>query len=143
MIQLKDVLNKLPPNLRSRVAWGSHFVTEFVKEREKDLAIRRRMPKDELNALQVIFTIWLLERFLRDGTRAAKKAVSAFAEPGVPGFQVGQAVFKEGSDEVSNGEHLADELRTLFAAPEWFDLLDRSGTVANAVAAAYSEIRRG
>lgn len=143
MILLNDLLKGLPLTLRTRVAWGSHYVAEFVKEREKELPPRRRMRRDELNAFQVIFTVWLLERFLRDGTRAAEQAVSAFAELKTPGFQIGTAAFTEGSDEVKNGEKLADGLRAVVAAPEWFALLDRAETVAKAVEAAYAEIRYG
>lgn len=143
MILLNDLVKGLPPTLRTRVAWGSHYVAEYVKEREKDLPVRRRMERDKLNALQVIFTVWLLERFLRDGTRAAEQAVSAFAELRTPGFQIGKAAFTEGSEEVKNGERLADGLRAVIAAPEWFALLDRAETVAKAVEAAYEELRYG
>lgn len=140
MISVKDLTKAIPVTLRMRVVWGSRFVTEFVREREEGLPKSRRLSKEKMNALQVIFTIWLLDRFLRDGTRAAEKAVSEFAELDVPGFQVGGVTFMKGNDEVENGKRLADDLRALIRSPEWFSLLDTAATVTKAMEVAYMEM---
>jgi type I restriction enzyme, R subunit len=92
------------PDVLNLGLFRSTIETEFPRlEVEK-------IPRADLEFIQLTAFVYVLHSFIEDGHRAAKEAVRIFGELDVREFSIGSSRFAEGSEALELGEQLARDL---------------------------------
>lgn len=142
MESLRSIQDALPLTIRRRFEWVGSYVTDFVASREENMSAEAKLTGRQQQVLKLVMFVWLLDRFLRDGSRAAEHAVDEFARLNVPGFQVGTTTFSGRNEAVLMGQHLADALRKSESVGSVLQRLAGAQLPHRAAVIAYNEIRR-
>src|SRR5437899_1027587 len=113
---LSEIVSQLPQKLQIRFNSLSSYVLVLVSELENSRSVsnedpRRKLNSDERQTIQLIAFIYTLERFMRDGSRAARNASIQFEDLGTSGFVIGEMAFTRNNSNTRRGENLADSLR--------------------------------
>jgi len=122
-----DMLNAMPAKIRNRFLSLAKFTYETVQEYQESHGIpkRRRLRRDAIQTIQVSVFVFVLRKFLEDGTRATEYAVKTFESIGVKGFAVGETVFAGNNENVQMGRILACKLeRTIKKTVLWSFIAD-------------------
>lgn len=104
-----DVLSGAPLFLQRRYGSIRGYVRSTIEVEFPKLDIDR-IPRADLDFIQLIAFVYVLRAFFEDGHRAAKEAVDIFAELHVREFSIGSSRFAKGSDALVLGKALARDL---------------------------------
>src|SRR5437879_6009362 len=116
MPSFSEILNRLPPRIRTRFGGIQAYAKAIVEADEESLPRRQRTPTQEVQQIQVLTQLVLLDRFFRRATEVARQAVLELEAIGVPGFSVGSTTFEGENEAVRRGASLSEQLRR--AVPE-------------------------
>jgi hypothetical protein len=102
---------------------------------ERDFAFERRreLTHEHIEFVQVAALIFVLQRFLEDGSHAAQQATENFAAMGIGEFTIGAASFSPGNPNVLRGQHLARQLLNALDAPNLKERIESASTLAELI----------
>jgi len=108
-VSSSDILSGAPLFLQKRYGSIKAYVRSIIETEFPRLDIDK-IPRADLEFIQLIAFVYVLHSFIEDGHRAAKEAVRIFGELDVPEFSIGSRRFAEGSEALILGEQLARDL---------------------------------
>jgi hypothetical protein len=108
-VSTSDILSGAPLFLQKRYGSIKAYVRSIIETEFPRLDVEK-IPREDLEFIQLIAFIYVLHSFIEDGHRAAKEAVRIFGELDVRKFSIGSSRFAEGSEAVLLGEQLARDL---------------------------------
>lgn len=135
-----DFLSFTPKFLQSRFYSINKYVWDILVPRPADLLMRRKKNerKKELeriksisNEASIIVYIYLLNKFFKEGSSAAKSAVDTFKELNIEGFYIGQNYFSGRNNKVLQGERIAQVLLESIKDEKAKDLILKSDHVSD------------
>lgn len=104
-----DLLKGCPLFLQKRYSSLGQHVRSVIETEFPDLDLRK-VPREDIETLQLISFVFVLTSFFKDSHLAAKKSVDTFADLGVNEFRIGSASFHEGSESVEAGRILGEQM---------------------------------
>jgi hypothetical protein len=140
---LAALVKELPRRLQLRFEALGGYVRGVVGEEGAPSVLRGRpLSDDEVAFIQLLALVYSLDRFLRDGTRAARGAAKFFEGLGSDGFDVGKTRFTRNNEATNRGERLADGLRASITGTRFEQILLTSSSMRNLVRRLVKEMRR-
>lgn len=128
---VSEIVRELPTSFRGRFDSLGQYVQALVREiRGQDAP---PLSAKRLSFIHLIVFIYLLKRYLEEGTKAAERAVKASHEFGFESFSVGRTVFAKGNDNTLRGRRLADLLISSIDEPSIVKALEESNNVRSLV----------
>lgn len=106
-----QLINKLPYRLKARFESLGGYVQSLIDDQETKTAGGRHLSDDETSLIKVLIFIGTLDGFFREGSAAARSAVSSFEKLGMKGFRVGTTAFEGENENVRRGDTLSSQLR--------------------------------
>jgi hypothetical protein len=82
-----------------------------------------------LTGVRLVGAAWSLDRFLRDGTKAAQSAASLFTELDAVGVAVGNTVFTRDNENTMRGERLANEFRASLEGTRFHSIVEEASSM--------------
>lgn len=108
---IAEIVGLLPLRLQRRFDSLGGYVQGIIEEERTQYDISLRLSSEDKQVIQLAAFIYMLDGFLRAGSRAAREASSTFERFGLSGFQVGSTHFTSDNLSTQRGEMLARELR--------------------------------
>jgi hypothetical protein len=139
---ISDFLNLLPRKLQVRFTSLGSYVRALVTEIKLEHHIEDDFGPTEIQIIQLVAFIYALERFMRVGSHAARKASVAFNAFGLEGFQVGSTQFTKNNLNTTRGRRLANMLRASIVNTPVERIVKNSHSLKNLVEAMIFEIRK-
>lgn|GEM_PF-2243303 len=128
---VSEIIKQLPPSFRGRFESLGQYVKSILGEiRGSDappLSINR------LRFIQLIVFIYVLTRYLEEGTRAAEHAVDVSLEFGFESFSVGKTVFSKDNENTLLGRTLANRLIASIEEPSIINALGNSSNTRSLI----------
>lgn len=110
---IAEIVDLLPLKLQRRFDSLGGYVQGIIEEERDKREIPVRLSAEDRQVVQLGAFIYMLDGFLRAGSRAAREASSTFESFGLSGFQVGSTHFTSDNMNTRRGEILAQELRAV------------------------------
>lgn len=107
-----ELIKLLPYRLRIRFDSLSAYVKGIIDDEEMSMEKSSRLKQKEVKQIQLLVFVSVLDAFFRDGSNAARSAVSNFEALGVEGFSVGNSIFERENSNVQMGDTLSEQLRS-------------------------------
>ncbi len=121
----------LPLKLQNRLASLGSYVKSVVAEYQDEIEIKppERLDRSQIRTIQGACIVYFLLNFFREGSRAARSAVSASEGFGLKGVSIGATVFKGENANVTRGDRLARDLERLLAGTAISTRLKRASSL--------------
>jgi hypothetical protein len=101
-----DIIARLPYKLRPRFDSLSGYVRTLIDDELREIG-SGSIPNESIQYIQMAAFLFSLNRFFRDGTRAAYGASITFQSLGMEGFLVGSTHFTPSNENTLRGQELA------------------------------------
>jgi hypothetical protein len=118
-------------------------VRAVIDEDEREVADVVRTSKTSLDAITTVVTAMAVARFLRDGSEAAKRAVSAFKQLGVRELRIGRMVLSDDSPMIVTGEKLAFQIESILESVNVPEHILKNESLGGAALLLRTHIRNG
>lgn len=139
--RVSEIIKVLPRPIQNRFNSLGEYVREVVAELDENE--KRRLTDDDLNVLQLAVFIYRLERFLREGTRAALSTIESLEALGLDNFTVGSITFTKDNENTLLGKDLADKLMDSIADSRLLRFIKRARSERALIQALRDEITNG
>ncbi len=125
------IVARLPLKLQNRIASLGSYVRSVVEEYQDEIGLkpRERLSRSQVQTIQGACIVYFLLNFFREGSRAARSAVSASEGFGLKGVSIGATVFEGENANVTRGDRLADDLERLLAGTAIASRLRRASSL--------------
>lgn len=110
---IAEIVDLLPLKLQRRFDSLGGYVQGIIEEERDKGDSPFRLSAEDKQVVQLAAFIYMLDGFLRAGSRAAREASTTFESFGLSGFQVGSTHFTSDNLSTRRGELLAEELRSV------------------------------
>src|SRR5262245_33539112 len=132
-LRYSDLIDLLPRRLQGRFESLGGYVETVLHEYEEKIPAQHRLRREDVQIIKLGVFIYALQEFLREGSRAAAKAVDEFQALGVSGFRVGSSLFEGRNENVVRGGKLAQALRVAVGNPEILSIIDRTSRMRDLI----------
>jgi hypothetical protein len=140
-LSLNDIVRLLPQSLRPRFQSVGSYTHDVINEVLDEQRGKIRLSNSQIDFISCCVFIFLLDRFLNEGTAAARGAAKNFSDFGIKGFKIGQTTFTEDNENTRRGEMLAGSLKSVIGDPMVIKTIETSDTVRNLVERLISQMR--
>jgi hypothetical protein len=128
---VSEIVKQLPPSLRGRFNSLGNYVEGVVREiRGADAP---RLSGRQFGVIHLIVFVYLLNRYLNEGTLAAEHAAVAASELGFESFTIGRTTFTKDNENTLLGRTLANALLASLEDSSVVGMLQRATTVRSLV----------
>lgn len=117
-LTISEIIKLMPYKFQLRFNSLSQNVNGLIQEEMDGLDSAITLTQDDVQFIQLASFVYVVNKFLRAGTRTAREASRTFSIFGFSGFQVGSTYFSEHNENTQRGEVLANAL--------WSSLADTS-----------------
>jgi hypothetical protein len=128
---VSQIVRQLPPSFRGTFNSLGQYVQGVIREiRGNDAP---PLSAKRLRFIQLMVFIYLLNRYLEEGTKAAERAVEISNELGFESFSIGRTVFSKDNENTMLGRRLAKELLSSVNEPALIEIFQQSNSVRSLV----------
>jgi hypothetical protein len=133
------IINMLPQSLKPRFYSLGKYVRGVIEEEADELGRAIELTDEDVRSIQLAAFVYMLDDFLRTGSRVAREASVTFEEIGLNGFQIGSTVFTKDNYNTRRGEELADRLRAALVGTPLANRIDSATTMRGLISALIRE----
>ena len=128
---VSEIIKQLPPSLRRRFNSLGNYVEGIVREiRGADAP---RLSGRQFGFIHLIVFVYLLNRYLNEGSLAAEHAAIAASELGFESFTIGRTTFTKDNENTLLGRTLASALLASLEDSPVVGMVERATSVRSLV----------